>query len=97
MLNLAVDANRLVGIVVAVDELLDAHLGHVAERREHGFELVGVSYVIGVGRSRPGDRFDNDRRFRETDRGGGLPAAVDGGDTRMSRRTDTRLVEALFS
>ena len=59
--DVSVAAHRVVGELLTVDELLDAHLPDVADHRLDGCEFLGVVDAIGVGGAGTGDRLDDER------------------------------------
>jgi hypothetical protein len=94
MLDLPVDADGVVGVVLALDELFDAHLGHMAKCGKNSFELLDGSHAIGVRRARTRDGLHHDGNRRKPDARRGLAAAGDRGDAgvagvRMPARSST--------
>ena len=57
--RLSVDADRVVGELIAVDELFDAHLAHVLDQRQDALQICGVIAAEGVRRTRARDGFDD--------------------------------------
>jgi hypothetical protein len=57
----ALDADRVVRVLLALDELLAARLAHVLHARECVPQLVGVVAAVGVGAPCAGDRLEDER------------------------------------
>ena len=73
--DLAVDADRVVGVLLAVDELLDVHLIDMTHFGDRGLQLRRVIRSVGVHRAGAGDRLDDDRvadLFRRRAHAGGV-------------------------
>ena len=61
ILDVTVDGNRIEGVFLAVDKLLDADHGHMPQPWQHAAQFVGVVYPIGIGRARACDGFKDQR------------------------------------
>jgi hypothetical protein len=88
--DLPVGADRVEGELLAVDELLDADLGHVPQQRQDVGQLLRRVDPVGVGGAGARDRLDDDG---EPDLLGGLPHTGHAGGADVPRRADAGGVE----
>ena len=86
-------ANRVVGELLAIDELLDADLGNGAEAGQRRFQLAVVLDPVRVHRTRSGDRLDDDR---VADRRCRATAPVGRRRAHRTRRADTGGLDLLL-
>ena len=91
--DLAVGADGVEGELLALDELLDADLGHVARLRDHRLQFGVVVHPMRVGGTRAGDGLDDGGIADALDRGLDLGPGV---GARMVRHPNARGVEHLL-
>ena len=78
----AVDAHSVEGELVALDELLEADLGHVLGERQHLGEIGGAVDLVGVGAAGAGDGLQHQRVAELLGDGVGLGGGADPGRAR---------------